>query len=152
MFNNYTGAGTFLSAINPSGGLLEMTSDTSPSAYWQVFPLDGVYYIRNKAAGASLQLDVILSNQVYMPALRAADISAEGQQWDFISDTASGVTFWNVESAGSGTTVQLDTYSDTLQPFFEAGGHSGQMWSFSSVGEINDVAYSTVGGVSVISG
>jgi hypothetical protein len=147
MYNNYTGAGTYLSAINPSGGLLQMTSNTSPSAYWQIFPSNGVYYIRNKAGGASLQLDVILSNSVYMPSLQAADIAAKGQQWSFASNTP----FWIVESAGAGSAVQLDTYSDTLQPFFEVGGHSGQSWSFSSVGKINDVAFSTVGGVATAS-
>jgi hypothetical protein len=147
MYNNYTGAGTYLSVINPTGGLLQMTSNVSPSAYWQVFPLNGVNYVRNKAAGASLQLDVIISNQVYMPSLQRTDASAKGQQWSFISDIASGIEFWNLESAAAGSSVQLDTYSDTLQPVFEIGGHSGQMWSFSQVGKINDVAFSTVAGV-----
>lgn len=147
MYNNYTGSGTFLAAISPSGGLLQMTSNISPSAYWQILSVNGVNYIRNKAAGASLQLDVILSNQISMPSLQKADTSAKGQQWSFLSDVASGTEFWNVESAGA-SGVQLDTYSDTLQPFFEFGGHSGQMWSFSSVGKVNDVAFSTVAGVS----
>ncbi len=51
----------------------------------------------------------------------------------------------------AGSAVQLDAYSDTLQPFFEVGGHSGQLWSFSSVAKVNDVAFSTVGGVATAS-
>jgi hypothetical protein len=148
MYNNYTGSGMVLSAISTTGGLLQMTSNVSPSAYWQVFPDNEIYYIRNKATGASLQLDVIFSaeDQAYMPSLQSADSSTPGQQWTFISDVVNDVEFWNVESAGA-SGVQLDTYSNTLQPFFEAAGHSGQMWSFSSVGNINDVAFSTVAGV-----
>ncbi|KAE9372520.1 HET-domain-containing protein [Stipitochalara longipes BDJ] len=149
MYNNYSGSGLVLSAINPTGGLLQMTSTVSPSAYWQIFPLNNIYYIRNKATGASLQLDAIFSaqDQAYMPSLQSADSSASGQQWNFISDVVNDVQFWNVESGGA-SGVQLDTYSNTLQPFFEAAGHSGQMWSFSSVGKINDVAFSTIAGVS----
>ena len=81
-----------------------------------------------------------------MPSLQSADSSASGQKWNFISDVYNDIEFWNAESEGA-SGVQLDTYSDTLQPFFEVAGHSGQMWSFSSVGNINDVAFSTVAGV-----
>ena len=151
MYNNYSGSGLALSVTNSAGGLLQMTSNVSPSAYWQIFPLNNIYYIRNKATGASLQLDVIFSTQAeaYMPSLQPASSSASGQQWNFISDIVNNVEFWNVESGGA-SGVQLDTYSDTLQPFFEVAGHSGQMWSFSSVGKINDVAFSTVAGVSCL--
>lgn len=122
-----------------------MSAGTSSAAYWQILKIDGAYHIRNKAAGSTFQLDVIYSNQVPMPSLLREDPSAQGQQWRVIANSI----FYNIESDGPGSNVQLDTYSDTLQPFFENGGHSGQLWSFSSVGLINDATFSTVGGVSI---
>jgi hypothetical protein len=64
-----------------------------------------MYRIRNRVAGASLQLDVVYSNQVPMPSLQREDVSAKGQQWSI----EISIRFYLISSAGPRPNLHLDT-------------------------------------------
>jgi hypothetical protein len=123
-----------------------MVTAQSSASYWQFFPLDGYYYLRNEEATSQYQLDITYLNEVPMPSLQPADISSPSQKWIV---SANG-DFYSITNSALSSNLLLDTYSNTLQAFFEQGGHSGQLWSVESAADINNAAYSTLATVSIL--
>ncbi len=145
LYNNYTGAGSYLSLINSRGGFLQITSQTSTSTNWQFFLLSSpanTYIIRNQASGPFSNLGTIFQSGSQVPYIEVASASANSSDelWTLRQNGGS----WGIKNVNLGENGYVDTYSDTLRPFLDVWDHSGDYWVFTPNGNVDDISYSTV--------
>jgi hypothetical protein len=150
VFHHPTEASIVLQLIpgNDNGSLTMLAPDpTLQNYYWQILTF-GIYYsFRNRALGASKQLDVWKNYaDTYPdnthPVMADTSIDAPGQIWQM---TATGDGYWYLTTTANGSNARLDVHEFYPEPFIDTMGgvHMGEYWSFSSIEPINDVAFST---------
>ncbi|KAJ2990590.1 hypothetical protein NUW58_g2871 [Xylaria curta] len=111
------------------------TGSSSPapsSAQWFLTPTDEppFYRLHSTALGEGQSLDVVNDNGTSSINVQmAATGNYSGQYWRFDQWPADPAGTYRLTNNFTGIRMNLDVYSNTLQPHLASGDHSGQHWT-----------------------